>query len=161
MSHTHTCTHINCARRVRSCIVSAFWKCSQLSTPLPMSVRHLSALIIITSRQVQSFAHCQYTSCTSTCSCVFESAHHSYSIDRTDPISNHHLHVCPEQDGKLLDSYDFVLRVPACRVPCVRDLHISCAHICIFMCVCLLINRISATLDLRSIENTLVKTLQR
>ena len=90
----------------------------------------------------------------------FRDSTSSYGLDRTDQISNHHLHVCPEQDGKLLDLYDFVLRVPACRVPCVRDLHISCDHICIFMCVCLLINRVSATLDLCSMKNRLVSTVE-
>ena len=53
-----------------------------------------------------------------------------------------------------------LLRVLAWGVLCVRDLNTLCDHICIFVCVCLLVNRISATLDLRSIENRLVSTLE-
>ena len=114
-------THFNYAR-VRSCLLVIVSACiiSQLSTPLPLSAPFVS-LIIITSRQVQSFARCQYTSRTSTCSCVFEIAHRSYGLDQTDPISNHHLHVCPEQDVKLLVSYDFV-----CCCVCLLGVYCAC-----------------------------------
>ena len=60
--------------------------------------------------------------------------------------------MCPEQDVKLLNAYDFVCSV-ACAIRSVRDLNIPCAHVCIFVCVCLFVSRVREALDLCSTEN--------